>query len=101
MRTTLLSIIAASTLLASCSSSKNAATKTEPAVVEAVEEVKELTPELAQGKAIYDTKCGRCHKLPTTSDFTAEEWQPIMLRMQKKAKITDEERELVYNYVTM
>ena len=101
MKTKLFEALAILALLASCSSSKNAATKTEPAVVEAVEEVKELTPELAQGKEIYDTKCGRCHKLPAVADFTAEEWQPIMLRMQKKAKITDDERELIYNYVIM
>ncbi|SHJ78161.1 c-type cytochrome [Flavobacterium haoranii] len=102
MRTKLLSIIVDLTLLASCSSSKNAVAKTETKTKPiAVLEVVELTPELAQGKSIYEGKCGRCHKLPAVEDFTVEEWQPIMLRMQKKAKISDEERELVYNYVTM
>ena len=37
-----------------------------------------------------------------TAKFSAiskEEWQPIVMRMQKKARITDEQRDLVYNYL--
>ena len=95
MKTKLLSAFALITVLASCSSSKKAVAETNEA------KQVTLTPELAQGKELFDTKCGKCHKLPNTANFSAEEWEPIMLRMQKKAKITDEERVLVYNYVTM
>jgi hypothetical protein len=31
--------------------------------------------------------------------FSAEQWIPIMLNMQKKAKISDEEREMIYAYL--
>ena len=60
-----------------------------------------LTAELAHGKTIFETKCGKCHDLVKPESYSKEKWAPIMLSMQPKAKITDEEREMVYNYVTM
>jgi len=64
------------------------------------EEKKGLTPELAEGKSMYENNCAKCHNLKNPNEYTAEEWQPIMIRMQKKAKITDVEREKIYKYVT-
>jgi len=58
------------------------------------------TIDLAQGKIIYEGKCGRCHKLYDPTSFSAEEWKPIVTRMQPKAKITDEQKDLVYAYLT-
>jgi cytochrome c5 len=60
-----------------------------------------LTAELAAGKTIYEAKCGKCHDLPNNNNYSKERWKPIMVSMQKKAKISDDERELVYSYVTM
>lgn len=60
-----------------------------------------LTAELAAGKSVFEAKCNKCHDLPVPSHYTKERWVPIMKGMQKAAKISDEERELVYNYVTM
>jgi len=54
-----------------------------------------------QGKDMYESKCGKCHDLPSASSFSAEEWQSIMLRMQPKAKISDEQREAIYTYLTL
>ncbi len=59
-----------------------------------------LTPELAEGKNLYNNNCAGCHKLYNPKDFTAQQWTPIMLKMQKKAKISDEEREKIYAYLT-
>lgn len=58
-----------------------------------------LTPELAEGKALFESNCAKCHGLYDAKDFTAEQWSPIMLNMQKKAKISDEEREKIYAYL--
>ncbi|MQP25774.1 cytochrome c [Flavobacterium sp. LMO8] len=59
-----------------------------------------LTPELAEGKVIFESKCAKCHDLYSPKDFNAEQWKPIMLSMQKKAKISDQEREKIYAYLT-
>lgn len=55
---------------------------------------------LAEGKSLYGMNCAKCHELYDAKSFTAEEWTPIVLRMQKKAKISDEHREKIYAYLT-
>jgi cytochrome c5 len=59
-----------------------------------------LSPELVEGKGIFENNCANCHDLYAPQDFTAEQWKPILLRMQIEAKISDEEREKVYAYLT-
>jgi cytochrome c5 len=58
-----------------------------------------LSPELVQGKVLYENNCAKCHDLFNPKSFSAEQWIPIMLNMQKKAKISDEEREMIYAYL--
>lgn len=60
-----------------------------------------MTPALAEGKSLYENNCAKCHSLYDRHQFTAEQWTPIVLRMQKNAKIQDSERDLIYNYLTM
>lgn len=55
---------------------------------------------LAEGKSLYGMNCAKCHELYDTKSFTAEEWKPIVLRMQPKARISDEQREKIYAYLT-
>lgn len=79
-----------------------------PKVVEAVEAAitqpsnkLEVTAEtLKEGKSLYGMNCAKCHDLYNAKDFTAEEWTPIVMRMQKKAGISDEQREKIYAYLT-
>lgn len=71
------------------------------AKVEPVKEKSVITAEvLAEGKSLYGMNCAKCHELHDANSFTAEEWTPIVLRMQKKAKISDEQREKIYAYLT-
>lgn len=73
-----------------------------PKVVPQVSEVKNvLSPEMVEGKMLYENNCAKCHKLYDTKQFTAEEWTPIVLRMQKKTRIDDATRDKIYAYVTM
>jgi mono/diheme cytochrome c family protein len=51
------------------------------------------------GQSIYNAKCGRCHGLKVTTDFTAERWASIIAVMAPRANLTDAERENVYAYV--
>lgn len=69
--------------------------------LELPEEKLEVTAEvLAEGKSLYGMNCAKCHKLYDSKDFTSEEWTPIVMRMQKKARLSDEQREKIYAYLT-
>lgn len=59
-----------------------------------------LSTELVQGKVLYENNCANCHNLFNPKSFSAEQWRPIMLKMQQEAKISDEEREKIYAYLT-
>jgi hypothetical protein len=61
----------------------------------------ELTPDLIAAKMSYENNCAKCHKLYDAKDYNAEEWKPILERMQLKAKITDQEREKIYSFLTL
>ncbi|PZU80947.1 MAG: hypothetical protein DI529_16110 [Chryseobacterium sp.] len=54
---------------------------------------------LKKGADLYNLRCGRCHGLPTPSEFTVADWKPIMERMAPKAKLTTEEANWVLAYV--
>ena len=93
MKIKLLAIASFFVLLSACSI--RVIRKEEPIKVEET-----LSPALAEGKNLYNNNCAECHKLYNPKDFTAQQWTPIMLKMQKKAKISDEEREKIYAYLT-
>ena len=96
MKSRILSLAITGVLIYSCSPKVvPAPTEAKPTVVAA------LSPELAEGKNLYENNCAKCHKLYDRKDFSAEEWTPIVIRMQKNAKIQDAEREKIYNYLTI
>ena len=52
-----------------------------------------------KGADLFNLRCGRCHDLPKPSDFTVEDWKPIMASMAPKAKLNAEETNWVLAYV--
>ena len=54
---------------------------------------------LTQGRELYMNRCGTCHVLHQPSEYTKEKWVKVLDKMQKPAKITDEQKELIKNYV--
>jgi cytochrome c5 len=60
-----------------------------------------ITPELAEGKSLYENNCAKCHSLYNASDFNAEQWKPIVSRMTPKAKLDEAQGQKIYNYLTM
>ena len=60
-----------------------------------------LSPELAAGKMLYENNCGKCHKLYDRSAFSKENWRPIVERMTRKARLTSEQGEKIYSYISM
>lgn len=74
--------------LASCTKTQKAATSTNLSESE----------RLAQGKTIYESACKKCHDLPNPTDFNATQWVGIMNSMAPKARLTDEQHQMVYDY---
>lgn len=56
--------------------------------------------DLKQGRELYVNNCASCHQLYAPSKFTEKEWEANLNRMQPKAKITDAEKQLIYQYIT-
>ena len=54
---------------------------------------------LAKGQTIFDNSCAKCHDLPSPDDHSAQDWVGIMNRMAPKAKLTDPQHDLVYDYI--
>ena len=90
-------VISIIVILASCTSKKTTVEKNVTPVNNQIVGV-EMAP--TEGKKLYEASCARCHDLYNPSDFSAEEWKPIMVKMQKKAKISDAEAATIYAYVT-
>ncbi len=56
------------------------------------------SPEML-GQSTYNAKCGKCHGLKVTTDYTADRWISIMQVMATKAQLTETEKENVLAYV--
>ena len=101
MRTKFIIGLFALTLAYACTAKKAVAPTPEVKDISTVSEKMVVTAEvLAEGKSLYGMNCAKCHELYDTKSFTAEEWTLIVLRMQKKARISDEQREKIYAYLT-
>jgi|LakMenEpi03Aug12_release.lakeMendotaPanAssembly.Ray.scaffolds.fasta_scaffold2756663_1 hypothetical protein len=88
-------------LVYGCAPKKVVVTEEIPVVKEIAAEKFEITVEvIAEGKNLYTTSCADCHSLYEKESFTAEQWKPIVLRMQKNTKLTDLQREKIYAYLT-
>jgi cytochrome c5 len=56
------------------------------------------SPEML-GQSTYNAKCGRCHGLKVTTDYTADRWVSIMQVMASKAHLDETEKSNVLAYV--
>lgn len=99
MKIKLLVTLAIITIISSCSSSKKVVAESK-AVVEKKADM-QLTAEQAEGKLLFESKCGRCHDLPKPNQYSKEKWLPIVNNMAKRAKMSEIDKDLVYNYLTM
>ncbi len=54
---------------------------------------------LLAGRNLYVQKCSNCHNLFLPERFTDEKWNSKLDTMQVRAKINNNERELIYHYI--
>ena len=94
----LLLTVAACTPSKSTDSKKNEAS---PELILAQERVPGITMErLKHGNKIYIRNCSACHSLHSPTQFTAQQWQPILIKMFVKAKIKDSTtKTLITDYI--
>lgn len=71
-----------------------------PPKLASVEEEKPIADAHAEGKSLYENKCNMCHGLYKSTDFTKEQWGPIMASMQIKAGTDNAQTAKIYNYIT-
>ena len=55
--------------------------------------------QLNRGCSLYIGKCAGCHFLHTPNEFTEKEWLELLPEMSSKAKLTQEQNDLVMKYV--
>ena len=100
MKAKILILTAVTLLLVSCGTKKSTPAVAATSTVTETAKTIELTPELAEGKNLYDNSCAKCHKLYEPKKFSQEEWKPILTRMQKKAHLDDVQIASISNYIT-
>lgn len=110
MKYKLLSLAALAVIIYSCASKSSVPTtevkKEEPAATTVTGAPTAtgpivMTPELAEGKDLFDNNCAKCHRLYKPDEFSAEEWKPIVTRMAKKSHLDATQELKIYNYLTM
>lgn len=78
-------------LLASCTPKASTAGPIGPAVSTA--------EQITQGKTIFENSCSKCHKLPDPAKHDDQGWIKTLSRMAPKAKLSDEQHQMVYDYL--
>jgi mono/diheme cytochrome c family protein len=58
-----------------------------------------MTEALAEGKTLFENNCAKCHNLYNPKDFSSEQWQSILIRMQKEAGLDYTQIASISNYI--
>ncbi|WP_374540276.1 cytochrome c [Flavobacterium sp.] len=90
--------IAAMFLFACASKQSSSSTQT---ITSEVKAQLTMSPDQLEVKNLFETNCGKCHKLYDRSAFSKENWKPIVERMTRKARLTSEQGEKIYSYISM
>jgi cytochrome c2 len=102
---TLFAISGTILVFANCSSTKPAATSSNNnAAMEADATVADLKKkfseaQMEEGRVVWETKCNKCHKLYKPTDRNVGQWEGILPRMVKRAKLDDTQAGNVRAYI--
>lgn len=56
--------------------------------------------EFPKGRSLYVSKCNGCHQLFPKQKFDPVQWGAMLNKMQKRAAITDIEKEQIFLFLT-
>ncbi len=51
------------------------------------------------GAQLWAENCQRCHNLPDPSTFSDEQWSILVMHMQTRALLTNNERDKIYTFM--
>ena len=78
----------------------NSRTEFPPAPRSSTRPLAENSPEaIAAGKAIFETRCNRCHDLKIVDAYTTERWSSILPTMIPRARLNEEQAKELRSYV--
>ena len=52
-----------------------------------------------EGRSLYMSKCSGCHQLFDPNSYTKGEWSKIMVVMQEKSKINDQQKNDILDWI--
>ncbi len=55
--------------------------------------------DLQRGRKLYLENCASCHRLHLPSELETAQWERIMVKMQRKAKIDDLKKDSIMKYL--
>ncbi|OSZ78503.1 hypothetical protein CAP35_09700 [Chitinophagaceae bacterium IBVUCB1] len=85
--------------LAACTSKKATTSTASPADVVKEMQTKYTEAQREEGKTLWQGNCQKCHKLYQPETRTVGKWENVLPRMNKRAKLTDEQAALVRAYL--
>lgn len=56
--------------------------------------------QLAEGKALYEKKCQKCHRLYLPKEYKLKQWKENLDEMKEKAELTKNEYKLILGYLS-
>jgi len=60
---------------------------------------KNARTDYSEGRDLYISKCGGCHQLFDPNTYNKSEWNKIMMAMQLKSKINDQQKSDIINWI--
>ncbi len=54
----------------------------------------------SKGEELYNNKCSGCHRLHSRTEFSSEKWKSEVEEMSKKAKLNEDEKRMIIEYLT-
>ena len=52
-----------------------------------------------EGRNLFVSKCNACHQLYSPRAYTVTEWDSILVPMKQKAKLNEDEKTDIYNWI--
>ncbi|HWA06796.1 MAG TPA: hypothetical protein VG961_09625 [Ignavibacteria bacterium] len=56
--------------------------------------------QIAEGRKLYEKKCGRCHMLHEPGEYKIKQWKRNLNEMQEKAELKNNEYNLILGYLS-